>query len=163
MAPKLNVQKTGADIAATRSGGHSYALNVRLGSVPIGVMVRRVECRFHQTIAIVSCTYVYGGMGAGAGPKSGDLVDGHHQLSHAQKIFPLNNNQQINPAGRQMRRHYPHFFGAYQAAVALTELLTGREAAKAIHNLIQRKACSLSADEPADAICIALSTAMTAR
>lgn len=59
--------------------------------------------------------------------------------------------------------HYPHFFGEYQANLASLELLAGREAAKAIHNLIQRKACSLSVDEPADAICIALSTAMTAR
>ena len=63
----------------------------------------------------------------------------------------------------ELRGYQPHFLGVYQAAVALAEVLIGREAAKAIHNLIQRKACSLSADEPADAICMALSTAAIAR
>jgi hypothetical protein len=51
------------------------------------------------------------------------------------------------------------------AALTLTlaGLLIGREAAKAIHNLIQRKASSLSTHEPVDARWLALSTAITAR
>ncbi len=58
----------------------------------------------------------------------------------------------------------PSYTYAY-AALALTSagVLIGREAAKAIHSLIQRKACSLSTLEPTDANCRAISTAITAR